>query len=98
MSDYNVLTTSTVPSFVSGAFGDAERDRHRIDAQRKAARETDALAHAILADQHMPSDLRERAAAWKMEAFMEAVWRAGWQSGFRVANAQRERGRTDDQG
>jgi hypothetical protein len=70
---------------------EAEAAEAKLAHERK--RDNDIAAaqafHAI-ADLHMPADLRDQAQQWKLEAFMEAVWRAGWQSGFRFRCKNRE--------
>lgn len=67
-----------------------ERQRDRLIANMEA--------HHALSDLHMPEDLRDFARRHKIEALMEQVWRAGWQSGFRLATSRADRARAEGGG
>lgn len=61
----------------------AERaEQERQEAMRRAAAEG---ALWQLAELHMPADVREAAARWKLDAVMTEMWRSAWIAGWRAA-------------
>lgn len=56
-----------------------------IDEERRAAAEMAVL----LANTHMPDDIRSRAKSWGLEAFIEVLWNNAFQAGYREAMRDR---------
>lgn len=69
-------------------FGTAEEQElvKRLAAERARA---NAEMAEKLANLHMPSDILERARAWRMEAWATVLWNNAFQAGYREAMRDR---------
>lgn len=74
--------TETLASIYADHFGSPKEQEavKRFALEKKAAEAEMAYQFANL---QMPSDLRERAKSWRMEAFCEVLWNNAFQAGWR---------------
>lgn len=67
--------------------GSAHDRAARMELRERAAAEQEIAAE--FADSHMPADIRQRARAWGMEAFITVLWSHAFLAGYRAGRRER---------